>query len=559
LGEVLTHAADSFPDSSDRAQEVQFTPVAAPEALTPPAATEPVAPAPSFNPAAAGPEAVDVHGHLRVDELQENLRHTSARSAALMIGSHAIQLLLGVTGTAVLARLLRPQDFGYLAMVATLTHFVATFRDLGLPMAAVQKRQLSHEHASGLFWLNVLASVAVAALVAGAAPLLAWFYSEPRLVAITLVMSLGILAHSLGTLHVGLLRRRMRFGAVTVLEISAVFAGLITGVAAARLGAGYWALVVQQIAIYVTQSIGAWVMCAWRPAPRHASASLRDPELRAMVQFGTSASAARIVSYLGRNLDSILVGYFAGPGVLGLYQKASQWAAMPFWQVYNPLLPVAVSSFSRLQDDPDRYRLYVRTTLLGLFSLTLPATALMFLTAEPIVLLLLGRQWVEAIPLFRIFAMGAYFASFGLVTRSLYLAEGRTPQQLRWALVAAPVTAGAVAAGLPWGASGIAWGFSVATALLALPAIAYCLRGSPLTWRDIIAGVWRPMIASLLAAGIAFLVTRLWIGEMPGRAARLALDAVVYGALYLACWLALPRGAARARDVLSYLRPLLPS
>ena len=102
--------------------------------------------------------AQEADEHLGVDALRDNLPRASARASALMIGSNAVQLVLGVTGTAVLARVLRPADFGYLFLVTTLTNFVATFRDFGLPMATVQKATLSHEQVSGLFWVNCVAS-----------------------------------------------------------------------------------------------------------------------------------------------------------------------------------------------------------------------------------------------------------------------------------------------------------------------------------------------------------------------------------------------------------------
>lgn len=499
------------------------------------------------------------HQHLRVDELQENLRHSSTRGGALMIASHALQFVIGVTGTAILARILRPADFGYLAMVATLTNFVATFRDLGLPMAAVQKQELSHEQASALFWVNVLTSFAVAAFVAACALPLAWFYSEPKLVAITLVMAGGILVSSLGTVHAGLLRRRMNFAAVAAVEITAMFVGLCVGVGAAMAGTGYWALIFQQVSIYLTQTVMALLLCRWRPASRSGAATLADPEFRSMLRYGRNESAGRILTYAGRNTDSVLVGYFSGPAILGLYQKAYQWSITPFYQIFGPLMPVAVSSFSRLQDDPGRYRLYVRTAMLGLFSATLPATALLIIAAEPVVLLLLGRQWVDAIPLFRILSAGAYFTTFALVSRWLYLAEGRTGEQLAWAMISAPLTILGVVAGLPWGAIGVATGFAVITSMLAIPGLLFCLRRSPIEWRDFVSAAWRPSIASIVAAVVTLGVHHYLVPDRARPVMHFSVQVATYLISYVALWVALPRGRAEAGGVLKHLRLLLPS
>jgi PST family polysaccharide transporter len=277
-----------------------------------------------------------------------------------------------------------------------------------------------------------------------------------------------------------------------------------------------------------------------------------------MLHYGKNVTAARIITYVARNIDSVAVGYFTGPRVLGLYQKAYQWATLPFWQIYNPLMPVAVSSFSRLQDDSERYRLYVRTTLLGLFSATFPATALLFLTAEQVILLLLGQQWTDAVPFFKVLCVGSYFGCLGLVTRLLYLSEGRTREYLQWAMISAPATIVGVAVGLPWGAIGVASGFSAGLIVMSVPGVWYCLRRSPLRAGDFIAGIWRPGVASLVAAGL-LVVLRLFMPPMHSVVAQLGVDAALYLLLYAGCWLALPRGRVEAAKMFTHLRLLLPS
>jgi PST family polysaccharide transporter len=495
----------------------------------------------------------DVDGHLRVDDVTADLKSRSARSGVLMIVSHAIQLGIGIAGTAVLARLLRPQDFGYLAMVMTLISFVATIRDMGLPVAAVQKQELTSEQASGLFWINGLMSMVTAAIVAAGAPLLAWFYGEPKLVNMTLVMAIGIFVSSLTMVHIGLMRRQMKFGAITALEIGAMLFGAVVGIVSALLGAGYWALVYQQVAIYVWQSGSAWVMCRWRPRRRSPSDIVADPALRSMLRYGRDVTASRLLGKIGRNLDGVLVGYFTDATTLGLYQKAYHWSVTPFNQIYSPLLVVAVASFSRLQNDHARYRLYAHTTLLGLFALTLPGMALLFVEADGIILLLLGRQWTDAIPIFRVLTIAAFFGSFTLVTKWLFLSEGRTGEQLRWSALAAPTMVVGVAMGIRWGAIGVAWGFAAASALLAAPGVWYCLRRSPFGLSDYVSAVWRPAVASVVAAVLLWLV-RAHLPQAPYLIIRVAINSAIYGVFYASCWLMLPGAWAEVSRIVRQWR-----
>ena len=428
-------------------------------------------------------------------------------------------------------------------MVATFVTFVLTLREF-LLTPAIYKQQLTHEQASGLFWINCLASITVAALVASMAPVLAWFFDEPRLLAMTLVMSGGVLLNMLGMMHVGLLHRQMQFGAVTVIEIGAITVGVVVGVVAALLGAEYWALVYQQLAIWVWQSAAAWWLCKWRPA-RRARLGVRPRRRGALdARIREERGGLALIGYVGRNTDTVLVGYMFGAPVLGLYQKAYQWAMMPFWQIYIPMHFVAVSSFSRLQEDPQRYRLYVRTTLLGVFALTLPAIALLMVEADGVVLLLFGGQWTGAISLLRVLSVGTYFSAFALALNWLYLSEGRTAEQLRWAMISAPLTIVAVVVGMPWGAIGVARGFTMAAILLAGPAVWHCLRRSPVTGADFRDATSAHAAAASLASASLLWLLRRPIGTLPDMLQQVLVHGMIFAALYITFWLVLPGGRA---------------
>lgn len=492
--------------------------------------------------------------HLSPEGLSDQLKHRSAMGGALMILSFALQLFIGVAGTAVLARLLTPQDFGYLAMVGTVLGFVVTLREFVLA-PAVHKEELSHSQASGLFWLNCLASIVVAAGVALMAPVLKWFFHEPKMIPITLVMALGVLFNMLGMVHVGLLRRRMRFGAIALIEIGTSLAGAVVGVVAALLGAEYWALVYQQLAIWICQTLSYWLVCSWRPAARSDSAFHGDEGMRSMIRYGQSATASRVITYLSRNVDSVLVGRFMGAEVLGLYQKAYQWAMTPFWQIFIPMTPVAVSSLSKLQGDPDRYRVFARNTICGLFALTLPGTALLMIEADAVIRILMGNQWLDAIPIFRVLGAGAYFSVFTVAPMWLYLSEGRTGDQLQWSIISAPVTLTGVIVGLKWNAIGVASGFTIAIMLLMLPGTWFCLRKSAMRGVDYLAAIWRPTAASL-GAGVVLWIMRSTFEPGWHFITQLIVHSLIYSLLYAIFWLTLPGGWATWKAFLRHFQEI---
>ncbi|HEY7089525.1 MAG TPA: hypothetical protein VH518_15620, partial [Tepidisphaeraceae bacterium] len=209
---------------------------------------------------------------------------------------------------------------------------------------------------------------------------------------------------------------------------------------------------------------------------------------------------------------------------------------------------------SRLQDDPPRYRAFARTTLLGFFGLALPATALLAVEAEGVILFLFGRQWIASIPMLKVLAVGSYFSTFVLVMNWLYLSENRTGEQLRWSLISSPATMLGVSIGLRWGVLGVATGFTIAQVLLLVPGVWHCLRRSPLTASDFFYAAGRATAASIASAIVLWAMHRSAILVLPHAFLQLVVDSLIYGLLYIILSLLLPGGWESLRAVSSQVR-----
>jgi len=197
------------------------------------------------------------------------------------MAAQGVRFFLRMGSTVVLARLLTPQDFGLIAMVTVITGFVMMFKDMGLSMATVQRDEVNHAQISTLFWINVGLSLCVMLLTAALAPVIAWFYGEPRLVWVTLALASAFIFGGFTVQHQALLRRQMRFGTLAVIGIISMVVGIITAIIAALSGAGYWSLVLMQLATAITIAIGVWVGCDWRPG-----LFVRRSGIRKMLAFG---------------------------------------------------------------------------------------------------------------------------------------------------------------------------------------------------------------------------------------------------------------------------------
>nr|MCU0563261.1 oligosaccharide flippase family protein [Desulfobacterales bacterium] len=163
--------------------------------------------------------------HFETAPLHADLRRRAVRGGAVTAAAQAGKAALQLGGVLALARLLTPEDFGMVAMVLAAAGVIEMFRNLGLPMATVQREDITHEQASALFWINFGLSAAATVAVAAAAPALAWYYREPRLTDLTLVLAVSYFLGGVGLQHAALLRRQMRFGALAAIELAALAAG----------------------------------------------------------------------------------------------------------------------------------------------------------------------------------------------------------------------------------------------------------------------------------------------------------------------------------------------
>ncbi|PSR19405.1 lipopolysaccharide biosynthesis protein [filamentous cyanobacterium CCP3] len=490
---------------------------------------------------------------------QAYLQRRSLQSSLITFGSQPLKLLIGIGTTSILARLLTPADFGLVAMALPWFALVESVNSLGLGTATVQRSHLDQQQTSAVFWLSFGINVVLLVGLLLSTPAFAWFYQEPRLVLIIPVMTLGMASLFISFQHQSLLARQMRFGMLTVIEVGSLALGAGVALVAAIGGWGYWALVLQLVTYQVAQSLSYWVACRWRPSGLGSLRQLRSKtrhDIHRMLSYGVNLSGFHLINRVGMEMDRVLVGYFNGASALGLYSVAYNWAYFPFNQVYLPLINVAISSLSRAASEDNQYRSQSRQILMLMFGLCLPALAFLGVSGDQLLLLLLGNQWIDAFGIFRVLVLSVFVGGFYRVTKWIYLSTGQTHRQLRWSLLHTPIVIAAAAVGTYWGPLGVAWGVTLASLVLTYPAIAFCLRETPLTMGDFVGAVWRPTIASLVAAA-SLGAGELWLGFPANAGLHLVLSAALFAVVYVGSFILLPGGWQEVRNAYQALHLLV--
>ena len=481
--------------------------------------------------------------HFSSDHLKTNLGGKAARGGAVAITSQGLKFFLSIAATAVMARLLTPEDYGLIGMVAFVTGFVAMYKDLGLSAATIQRTEITAEQISTLFWVNIALSVAITVITIAIAPLVAWFYGQPRLTWITVVTALGFLISGLAVQHEALLRRQMRFFALALIGLASVIAGYVVGIFLAWRGFSYWALVASQLAVAATSTILIVAACQWIPGlPK------RDTGVRSMIRFGGNLTGFTTINYFSRNLDNLLIGRVWGAQQLGLYTRAYQLMGLPIDQVNEPITSVAVPSLSRLTDSPESYRRAYLRMLEKIALLTMPCVVLMIVTADWIVRIVLGSQWVGAIQIFVLLGITGLFQPVANTTGWLLISQGRTNHMLHWGLISGPIIMASILIGLPWGAVGVAASFAFTRVLVVDPLLYWFVgRSGPVRTIDFYKTI-APFVVASLCALLAAVAFRRWSGDMSG-VWTIAICFVITAATTLLVLAVMPAGRRALRDV----------
>ena len=405
------------------------------------------------------------------DRSSSGLRSRAVKGGGASIIAELISLVIHMAGVVVLGRLLKPGDFGTVAMVTAFYLLLANFGFNGFTEFIIQKKDLDHAQLSSLFWLHGTIALVLTLSFAAVAPLLSRFYAETAIERVVRVMSVGILFRMLSTHHLALLQRGMRFGRVAVNTVVARLLSVTLAIAMACVGCEYWSIVGRQVGEAVFVAVGAWLMCSWRPGPPAASRGVLEG-----IRFALHVYGNFTLDYFARNVDKALLGHYHGSTTLGNYDRAYYLASMPGQQLVTPLHSVALATLSRLRNEPDKYISYYRTALSTLCVVGFAASVVLTTSGHDIVTILLGPGWEQAGAVARAFGPGAGAMIVYSTFSWFHLSLARPDRWLRWSLFAAALTAAFIAVAAPFGAVAVATTYSLSYYVLMLPAIWYAAR-----------------------------------------------------------------------------------
>jgi O-antigen/teichoic acid export membrane protein len=467
-------------------------------------------------------DALDDHGPPAQLE-----RLVGVGAAWKLVGQIGVQGIRLAT-VAILARLLAPADYGVAAIVIAFAAFAPTVADVGMGSALVQTGAAPQRVRSTAFWASLAFGVVLSATVAISAGPMGAFLDDPRVAPMVAVGGLVFAIYSLGSTSQAVFMREMKFRSIELRYWFALLVASPLAVIAASLGAGPWALVLQQITLLATFVAALWWRSGWRPTFEFSGAVFRQ-----LASFAVRIAGGRWARLAELLVLSLLIGKLAGVPALGAWSFAMSTVVLPLSLIAIPIAEVLFSAFSRLRDNRERIAALWLKSIGFLAAVILPLLLGLVVIAPDLIPVVFGSQWRVSVTIIQILCGLVIIRSLQAWNSVVMDAVGR-PQVTLWTQLAALcLTPVAVVVGAQWSLEGVAVCFVLAQLIaVEVPMLIIVLSELRVSLRTVAAQLSGVAAATLVMTTACLLgrqaLFMLGVG-MAGRAAlTIALGVVVY-------------------------------
>lgn len=319
------------------------------------------------------------------------------------------------------ARLLRPDDYGLMALATIFTGYAAWFGELGLGAAIIQAKSSSQKNLSSIFWFSFGIAVLLALACFPIASVSAWFFNEPRLVDLTRTISIIFLLNGVQIVPRNLLKREMEFKRLGLIKLVAVFCSCTYMLISAYLGAGVWALLGGQVILAFVGMVLVVSSVGWLPW-----AHFDFKEIWPYIHYGLKIAIGRTLFYVTDNSDKFIVGKMLGAGDVGYYAFALQLAQLPTEKITVLINQVSFPLFTKLQSSKDDFNKYYLKIIKIITTLVLPLFVGGFLLANELINVVLGEKWSPIILLFKYLCLAQIMTSLSAINNIVHNALGKS-------------------------------------------------------------------------------------------------------------------------------------
>ena len=333
------------------------------------------------------------------------------------VGLRVIQF----TPIVILARLLSPEEFGLIGMLAIFIALARTFLDSGFGLALIQKSEITYVDECSMFFFNISVGIIAVILFFVAAPWIAAFYAQPSLTPLTRWLSLDVLIESFALVQIARLTRALDFKTLVKANLLATIFSSVFGIAAAYLGMGVWSLVIQTISDTILQTANLWWLSSWRPAWIFSRTSLKS-----MFRFGSHMLGSSLIATFFDNLYHVFIGKYFSASSLGYYTRSSSLKNIVVDTTSATLARVLFPALSNIQDDMERLKRAYRKSVILITFIHFPLMLGLIVVATPLINLLFSAKWSESILYFQLMCTAGILYPLQVVNLEILKVKGRS-------------------------------------------------------------------------------------------------------------------------------------
>ena len=360
----------------------------------------------------------------------DNLKQKAASGMVwTAIQKYSTMLISFISGI-ILARLLMPEDYGAIGMLAIFMSLAEVFIDAGFGSALIQKKQPSQTDYSTVFYFNIGMSLILYAVLFFCAPAIAKFYHMPILSKVLRVQGLILFIYAFNIIQRNQIRKNLKFKKLSKVTITTSVISLIVTVAMAYMGFGVWALVAQNFLGALIPCIFFWVTMSWHPTWEYSWNSFRE-----LFGFGSYMFLTHLFTTFSQRITGLLVGRWYDPATMGYYTKASQFSKYATLSVSGVMIQTTYPLYASAQDDKERLANMVKRITSTLAFITVPMLSMLILIAKPLFVLLFTERWLPSVPYFQILCIGGIAGCLQAVNQQTIAAIGKSRVFFVWTVI----------------------------------------------------------------------------------------------------------------------------
>lgn len=305
------------------------------------------------------------------------------------LGTQGIQFMVQIA----LARLILPEEYGTIALIAIFISFANVFVQYGFNTALIQKKETSETDFSSVFFLSLAVAGLFYIILFFSAPLIADFFENKMLIPLLRVLSITLFLGGLNSIQNAVVARKLEFKKLFYSSLGAVVVSGIVGIAMAYNGFGAWALVAQQLSNQLIVASILWFTVKWRPGFLFSLESIKG-----LFSFGWKLLVSALINMLYTNVQSLFIAKLYNPAMLGYFNRGQQFPSLIVSNINGSIQSVMFPALALRQDNIHRVKEMVRRAIVTSAFFIFPMMVGLAVIAEPLVKILLTDKWLPCVP-----------------------------------------------------------------------------------------------------------------------------------------------------------------